>query len=158
MRPLVTDPRFLIGLSDRGAHVDQLCDAGYATHLLGTWVRERQALTLEAAVRRLTSEVAELFGIPDRGVLAPGRAADMVLFDPATVGDEIRSSCTTCPAAPSDWSRARAACTRRSSPAECCSATASTRARGPARCSVGPARIDSRNVSAIIRPYIFRPL
>jgi N-acyl-D-aspartate/D-glutamate deacylase len=87
VRPLVTDPRFLIGLSDGGAHVDQLCDAGYATYLLGTWVRERQALTLEEGVRRLTSEVAELFGIPERGVITPGNVADLVLFDPATVGD-----------------------------------------------------------------------
>ena len=87
VRPLVTDPRFLIGLSDGGAHVDQLCDAGYATYLLGKWVRERQALTLEEGVRRLTSEVATLFGIPDRGVIAPGRVADLVLFDPDTVDD-----------------------------------------------------------------------
>ena len=88
VRPLVTDPRFLIGLSDGGAHVDQLCDAGYATYLLGKWVRQWQALTLEEAVRRLTSEVADLFGIPDRGRLVPGAAADLVLFDPATVDDE----------------------------------------------------------------------
>ncbi len=87
VRPLVTDPRFLIGLSDGGAHVDQLCDAGYATYLLGKWVRERQALTLEEGVRRLTSEVATFFGIPDRGVIAPGRVADLVLFDPDTVDD-----------------------------------------------------------------------
>jgi N-acyl-D-aspartate/D-glutamate deacylase len=87
VRPLVTDPRFLIGLSDGGAHVDQLCDVGYTTYLLGKWVREHQALTLEAAVARLTSEVAALFGIPDRGVIAPGKVADLVLFDPATVDD-----------------------------------------------------------------------
>ncbi|HEV8617760.1 MAG TPA: amidohydrolase family protein [Methylomirabilota bacterium] len=88
VRPLVTDPRFLIGLSDGGAHVDQLCDVGYATYLLGKWVRERQALTLETAVRRLTGEVAELFAIPDRGLIAPGKIADLVLFDPDTVDDE----------------------------------------------------------------------
>jgi N-acyl-D-aspartate/D-glutamate deacylase len=87
VRPLVTDPRFLIGLSDGGAHVDQLCDAGYATYLLGKWVRERQALTLEAAVRRLTSEVADFFGIPDRGRVRAGAAADLVLFDPDTIDD-----------------------------------------------------------------------
>jgi len=87
VKPLVTDPRFLIGLSDGGAHVDQLCDAGYATYLLGKWVRERQALTLEEGVRRLTSEVAAFFGIRDRGVVAPGKAADLVLFDPDTVDD-----------------------------------------------------------------------
>ena len=85
--PLVTDPRFLIGLSDGGAHVDQLCDAGYATYLLGKWVRERGALTLEDGVRRLTSEVAAFFGIRGRGVIAPGKAADLVLFDPDTVDD-----------------------------------------------------------------------
>ncbi len=87
VRPLVTDPRFLIGLSDGGAHVDQLCDAGYATYLLGKWVRQWQALTLEHAVHRLTVEVAEFFGIPDRGRIAAGAAADLVVFDPDTVDD-----------------------------------------------------------------------
>jgi len=87
VRPLVTDPRFLIGLSDGGAHVDQLCDAGYATYLLGKWVRQWEALTLERAVHRLTGEVADFFGIPDRGRLAAGAAADLVVFDPATVDD-----------------------------------------------------------------------
>ena len=87
VRPLVTDSRFLIGLSDGGAHVDQLCDAGYATYLLGKWVRQWEALTLEQAVHRLTGEVADFFGIPGRGRLAPGAAADLVVFDPATVDD-----------------------------------------------------------------------
>jgi N-acyl-D-amino-acid deacylase len=87
VRPLVTDPRFLIGLSDGGAHVDQLCDAGYATYLLGKWVRQWEALSLERAVHRLTGEVAEFFGIPDRGRLTVGAAADLVVFDPATVDD-----------------------------------------------------------------------
>ncbi|MBI3756645.1 MAG: amidohydrolase family protein [Deltaproteobacteria bacterium] len=82
---LITDPRFMIGLSDGGAHVDMLCDAPYATYLLGRWVRERQALTLEEAVRRLTSDPARFFGIPKRGRIAEGLAADLVLFDPHTV-------------------------------------------------------------------------
>jgi len=82
---LITDPRFLIGLSDGGAHVDMLCDAPYATYLLGRWVRERQAMTLEEAVRRLTSDPARFFGIPKRGRIAEGLAADLVLFDPHTV-------------------------------------------------------------------------
>jgi N-acyl-D-aspartate/D-glutamate deacylase len=87
VRLLITDPRFLIGLSDGGAHVDQLCDAGYATYMLGKWVREREALTLEHAVHRLTGEVAAFFRVPDRGIIAPGKVADLVLFDPDTVDD-----------------------------------------------------------------------
>ncbi|WP_372722544.1 amidohydrolase family protein [Immundisolibacter sp.] len=84
--PLVTDDRLLIGLSDAGAHVDMLCDAGYSTHLLQRWVRETGALTLEQGVQKLTSIPAQFFGIHDRGVLAVGKAADLVIFDSATVG------------------------------------------------------------------------
>ncbi|MEC9340701.1 MAG: amidohydrolase family protein [Pseudomonadota bacterium] len=83
--PLVQDDRVLIGLSDGGAHVDMLCDAGYSTHLLQRWVRETGALTLEEGVRRLTSEPANFFGVPNRGVIAVGKAADLVVFDPDTV-------------------------------------------------------------------------
>jgi N-acyl-D-aspartate/D-glutamate deacylase len=75
-----------LGLSDAGAHVGQLCDAPQATDLLGRWVRERGVLTIEEAVRRLTSAQADLFGFVDRGRLAPGMAADIVVFDPSTVG------------------------------------------------------------------------
>ncbi len=82
---LVTHDQTLIGLSDGGAHVDQLCDAGYATYLLGHWVREQQTLTLEEGVRRLTSVPADFFGVPDRGRIAPGLVADLTLFDPDTV-------------------------------------------------------------------------
>jgi len=85
VKNLVSDPRFLIGLSDGGAHVDMLCDAGYATYLLGRWVREHQVLTLEEGVRRLTSVPADLFGIPKRGRIASGLVADLTLFDPDTV-------------------------------------------------------------------------
>ena len=76
----------MLGLSDAGAHASQLCDACFSTHLLGHWVRERGALELEQAVRMLTSRVADVFGIHDRGRLAPGLAGDVVVFDPATVG------------------------------------------------------------------------
>jgi len=76
----------MIGLSDAGAHASQLCDACAPTELLGTWVRERGVLSLEEAVRRLTTQPAEVFGITDRGRLAPGLAADVTVFDPATVG------------------------------------------------------------------------
>jgi N-acyl-D-aspartate/D-glutamate deacylase len=82
---LIRDERFLIGLSDGGAHVDVLCDAGYATALLDIWVRQRQVLTLEQAVHKLTAVPAALFGIPNRGMLAEGNVADLVLFDPQTV-------------------------------------------------------------------------
>ena len=82
---VITDPRVLIGLSDGGAHVDMLCNAGYPTYLLGTWVRRRQAMSLERAVQRITSEPAQLFGLLDRGVIATGKAADFVVFDSHTV-------------------------------------------------------------------------
>lgn len=91
VRRLVTDPRTVIGVSDAGAHVDMVCDAGYCTFLLGNWVREKQALTLERAVARLTSEVADLWGIGDRGRLVKGAAADIVIFDPETVGSDARA-------------------------------------------------------------------
>jgi N-acyl-D-aspartate/D-glutamate deacylase len=89
---LVGDPRTLLGLGDAGAHVDMFCGASYATHLLGSWVRERRALTLEHAVKRLTSEPADFLGLADRGRLAPGKTADLAIFDPATVGDARRAT------------------------------------------------------------------
>ena len=80
----------MVGLSDGGAHVDMLCDAGYCTYLLGTWVRERQAMPLEYAIKRITSEPADFFGISNRGRLLPGMAADIVAFDYNTVGSDKR--------------------------------------------------------------------
>ncbi len=88
---LISDPRTMIGLSDGGAHVDMLCDAGYCTYLLGNWVRERQALTLEHAVKRITSEPADFFGIQRRGRLRAGLAADVAIFDYNTVGSAKRA-------------------------------------------------------------------
>ncbi len=83
---LIGDPRTMIGLSDGGAHVNSHCEAGYPTYLLGHWVRDQQALTLEHAIKRITSEPADLFGIVGRGRLAPGMAADVTIFDFDTVG------------------------------------------------------------------------
>jgi N-acyl-D-aspartate/D-glutamate deacylase len=83
---LIADPNMVIALSDAGAHASQLCDACYATHLLGYWVRERGALTVEDAVHKLTQVPAEVFGITDRGLLAEGRPADVVVFDLARIG------------------------------------------------------------------------
>ena len=85
MKEILAKPDILIGLGDGGAHVDMLCDSGYPTYLLGTWVREHQVLTLEQGVRRLTSDPADFYGIRDRGRLKPGLAADITLFDPRTV-------------------------------------------------------------------------
>jgi len=90
MKEILGNRDMLIGLGDGGAHVDMLCDSGYPTYLLGTWVREQQALTLEEAVRRLTSDPADFYGINDRGRLKSGLAADIAIFDPHTVGSTNR--------------------------------------------------------------------
>ncbi len=83
---LLADKRTLLGLSDAGAHATQLCDACYATHLLGHWVRERRALSLEDAVWRLTGHPHRAFRIAGRGLVREGFHADLVAFDPARVG------------------------------------------------------------------------
>ncbi|HTO10757.1 MAG TPA: amidohydrolase family protein [Candidatus Binatia bacterium] len=83
---LLAEPDTVLGLSDAGAHASQLCDACFATHLLGHWVREKTSIALPEAVRMLTSRPAEVFGITDRGRLAVGLAADVTVFDAATVG------------------------------------------------------------------------
>jgi N-acyl-D-amino-acid deacylase len=80
MAELLNDKSVLLGLGDGGAHLDMLCDSGYPTYVLGTWVRERKVLSLEEAVRRMTSDPADFFGIRDRGRLQPGLAADVVIF------------------------------------------------------------------------------
>jgi N-acyl-D-aspartate/D-glutamate deacylase len=83
---LLAHPDTVLGLSDAGAHANQLCDACFSTHLLGHWVREKGTLSLERAVHMLTGRPAEVMGIADRGRLVPGLAADVVVFDPARVG------------------------------------------------------------------------
>ena len=90
MTEILRNKDMLLGLGDGGAHLDMLCDSGYPTYVLGTWVRERGALALEEAVRRMTSDPADFFGIRDRGRLKPGLAADVVVFDPASVGSAGR--------------------------------------------------------------------
>ena len=82
---LLKDGNTVVALSDAGAHASQLCDACYATYFLAKWVREKRVFGLEQAVHMLTQRPAELFGIKDRGLLALGRPADIVVFDPATV-------------------------------------------------------------------------
>ena len=83
---LLNEEHVILGLTDAGAHVDQLCDAPLPTDLLGTWVRERQVMSLEKAVRKLTGEAADMFGFERRGYLREGNFADITVFDPATVG------------------------------------------------------------------------
>jgi N-acyl-D-aspartate/D-glutamate deacylase len=83
---LLQQDGMLIGLSDAGAHVSQLCDACMATDLLGQWVRDRGALPLEAGVRKLTGEPADVYDLRDRGYVREGMAADLAVFDPDTVG------------------------------------------------------------------------
>jgi N-acyl-D-aspartate/D-glutamate deacylase len=85
MTKILNYPKAIIGLSDGGAHVQFHGGYGYSTHLLGYWVREQQVMSLEKAVRRLTFESASTFGIYDRGLLHPGMAADITIFDPDTV-------------------------------------------------------------------------
>jgi N-acyl-D-amino-acid deacylase len=83
---LLADNRAVIGLSDAGAHASQICDACFSTHLLGHWVRELGAISLEQGVHRLTAHAANVFRIADRGVLRPGAFADLCAFDADTVG------------------------------------------------------------------------
>ena len=68
-----------------GAHVQSQSGLGFSIRLLSEWVREKKVMSLEQAVRRLTFDSASIFGLYDRGLLRPGMAADIVIFDPATV-------------------------------------------------------------------------
>ena len=82
-------PRAVVTFSDSGAHVSQLMDSSLQTHLLAYWVRERQAFTLEQAVRMLTLVPATQWGFADRGLIREGMAADLVVFDPDTIAAEM---------------------------------------------------------------------
>ena len=86
VRRLLTHPFSSIALSDAGAHLTFFCDAGFGLHLLGYWIRERQIMSLEEGIHRLTGQPAQIYGIPDRGHIRPGAYADLFLFDPKTVG------------------------------------------------------------------------
>jgi N-acyl-D-aspartate/D-glutamate deacylase len=83
---MLTHPHSMVSLSDAGAHLTFFCDAGYGLHLLGHWVRELGVLSLAEAVRRLSSHPAKVFGMRGRGALITGHHADLLLFDPASVG------------------------------------------------------------------------
>ena len=83
---MLNHPHSLVSLSDAGAHLTFFNDAGFGLHLLGHWVREVGAMSLAEAVRRLTSQPAAILGLRERGMIRAGDAADLLLFDPATVG------------------------------------------------------------------------
>jgi N-acyl-D-aspartate/D-glutamate deacylase len=82
---MTTNPYILTGGSDGGAHIAFLCQVTYSSFLLSHWVREKKAMTLEQAVRKLTFDPAVLLGIPNRGLLKTGMAADLTIFDPDKV-------------------------------------------------------------------------
>jgi N-acyl-D-aspartate/D-glutamate deacylase len=86
VEPLIRHECGVISLSDGGAHLRYMCDAAFGLHLLGRWVRERGTFSLEDAIRRLTGVPARAYRLIDRGVLREGAFADLLLFDPATVG------------------------------------------------------------------------
>jgi N-acyl-D-aspartate/D-glutamate deacylase len=84
--PLLKHRAGVVTLSDAGAHLLYMCDAGFGLHFLAHWVRETGTFSLQEGIRRLTSEPAQRFRIPGRGCLIEGAPADLLLFDPATVG------------------------------------------------------------------------
>ena len=85
MSTIMKSPYVVIGTSDAGAHVQFGADFGYCTTLLGMWVRDRQMIGLEQAIHKLTFHVASIWGIEGRGLLRPGFAADVTVFDPKTI-------------------------------------------------------------------------
>ena len=86
---MMKHPRSAITFSDSGAHVAQIMDSSLQTHLLSHWVRDRQAFSLEEAVRQITYNTATLWGLHDRGLVRTGMAADLVVFDPDTIGPRL---------------------------------------------------------------------
>jgi N-acyl-D-amino-acid deacylase len=91
---MLKHPASLVSLSDAGAHLTFFNDAGFGLHLLGHWSRQLGVLSLEEAIHKLTAEPAQLFGIQNRGFIAEGAFADLMLFDPKTVnrGPKYRAS------------------------------------------------------------------
>jgi len=86
---MMRHPRAVVTFSDSGAHVSQIMDSSIQTHLLGHWVRDRQALTLEQAIRKITFDLAAFWGLRGRGLLREGNFADVVIFDPDKVAPEM---------------------------------------------------------------------
>jgi N-acyl-D-aspartate/D-glutamate deacylase len=87
-RKVWNDPRAMLGGSDAGAHLDRMCGAPYTTRFLADCIRGRRLVSMERAVQLITSAPATLFGLRDRGVLREGAIADIVVFDPDTIGSD----------------------------------------------------------------------
>ena len=83
---ILSHPQILIGASDAGAHVGQFCGAGDTGYLLARWVRELKTFSLEHAIYNLTGKLADALGLRSRGRIAVGQAADLVVFNPDTIG------------------------------------------------------------------------
>ena len=131
---LMKHPRSVVTFSDSGAHVSQIMDSSLQTHLLSHWVREKQAFTLEEAVKLITYDTATQFGFHDRGLLREGMAADIVVFDPDTVGPRMPEVVCDLPAGAKRLKQKATACTPRSSTARSCCATTSRPATCRASC------------------------
>ena len=86
---MMRHPRAVVTFSDSGAHVSQIIDSSLQTHLLSHWVRDKQAFTLEQAVRMLTLVPASHWGFGDRGLVREGHVADLLVFDPDTIAPEM---------------------------------------------------------------------
>jgi N-acyl-D-aspartate/D-glutamate deacylase len=82
---ILKSPATLVGISDGGAHLQTFAGGDYTSYFLAHWVREKGAFSLEEGVAALTSRVAELLGLTDRGTLEVGKAADVVVFDATTI-------------------------------------------------------------------------
>jgi N-acyl-D-aspartate/D-glutamate deacylase len=86
---MMKHPRSVVTFSDSGAHVSQIMDSSLQTHLLSHWVRDKQAIELEEAVKMLSFVPASHWGLRDRGLLREGFAADINIFDPDTIAPQM---------------------------------------------------------------------
>ena len=89
VREMITNPTVAMGLGDSGAHVGQIMDASSPTWLLSHWVRDKQVMSLEEAVRGWTSDTAQIFGITDRGLIREGARADINVIDIGELAVEL---------------------------------------------------------------------
>ena len=103
MLEILRSPHVVPGPSDAGAHLLRASNTGFPTHLLGYWVRERQALSLEEAVHLLSGRAAREVGVRDRGWLCEGQASDLVIFDAETVGPGERAFVDDLPGGGRRW-------------------------------------------------------